>query len=134
MLAVAHEAGEPRLGRRIAHDRVEQGSSHRDQRHAVVPAEASDTVETLISVAAKKCRLDKDSIRLSANSKLLSSSSTVAALGLSEADTIMLHVKVGQQASTGSRSSPAPSFGAQGYGFFVNIVTSTGRALLLRRM
>jgi hypothetical protein len=100
-------------------------------------AEATDTVDALLSAAAKKCRLSKEDIRFSSSGRVLSGGSTVQALGLSEGDALLLHVKIGQQPTTSHRSSPAPSFGTQGYGFFVNVVTSTGRTprrttLLLR--
>ena len=92
---------------------------------------STDKVDALLAQAAKHARLPRAAIRLSRRGVLLMSDRSVESYNLSEADSLTLHIKVGYEPQSDvQRTGPAThSFGSDGYGFFVSVLTPDGKLL-----
>jgi hypothetical protein len=88
-----------------------------------------DDVAALTAAAAQRARVKTQQVRLSHAGRLLERRDTVQSLGLMDGDTLLLHVRTGHQPSSSQKTTLTHSFGGDGYGFFVHVVTSEGRAL-----
>ena len=84
-----------------------------------LPANLTDDADALMSAAAKKASLKREDIRLSHNGRLLEPKDTVQQLRLADGDTLLLHVRTSYQKDLSSGPG----------GFFIEVVTSDGKAL-----
>ena len=93
-----------------------------------VSVQPHDDVITLTSAVAKRASLKPNLIRLSHAGRLLESRFTMQMLGLAEGDNLQLHVKVGHQPAGSDITPTNDGFGADNIGYFIHVVTASGRA------